>query len=142
MPFLTLKLSRAPSPDKAARLVATLTDVTADVLRKKRELTVVAIEALPALHWSVGGAPRPSASPCGFLLEITVTQGTNTQDEKAAFVARAFAAIETILGAVEPTSYVVVHEVPADAWGYGGRTQAHRLLAGRAALPQPAQESA
>ncbi|MGF7174039.1 hypothetical protein [Azospirillum doebereinerae] len=32
-----------------------------------------------------------------------------------------------------PESCALVHEVPADAYGYGGRTQEHRTIAGRLA---------
>ena len=34
-----------------------------------------------------------------------------------------------LLGPLHEASYVHVHDVPADAWGYGGRTQAHRRAA-------------
>lgn len=133
MPFLKLELSRRPSRETVARLASTLTDLTAELLHKKRELTVVAVESLAPHEWSVGGVGHDEqASPCGFHLQITVTEGTNTKDEKAAFIDRTFAAIEAIVGAVEPTSYVVVHEVRADAWGYGGRTQQHRTIAAKA----------
>lgn len=37
------------------------------------------------------------------------------------------------LGSVHPESYVLVHEVPAAAYGYGGVTQEHRYIAGRLA---------
>ena len=36
-----------------------------------------------------------------------------------------------LLGDVHPDSYVLVHEVPAAAYGYGGVTQEHRFIAGR-----------
>ncbi len=78
---------------------------------------------------------RPTA-----MLEISITQGTNTAAQKAAFIARAFAELEAQLGlgqgqGLEPASYVIVREVPARDWGYGGQTQAARALA-RAAIAQ------
>ncbi|MCB1892810.1 MAG: hypothetical protein R3E40_10325 [Rhodocyclaceae bacterium] len=33
-------------------------------------------------------------------------------------------AAEAILGKLDAASYVIVHEVTAEAWGYQGRTQA------------------
>ena len=36
-----------------------------------------------------------------------------------------------LLGAVHHESYILVHEVPAAAYGFGGRTQEYRFIAGR-----------
>jgi 4-oxalocrotonate tautomerase len=78
---------------------------------------------VPAARWHIGGAPaeQPTA-----LLEISITQGTNTQEEKAAFIQAAFAELRRQLaggGVLAPASYVVVRELPARDWGYGGITQ-------------------
>jgi len=51
---------------------------------------------------------------------------TNTREEKAAFVAGTYAALADRLGALHEESYVHVHDVRAEAYGYGGRTQAWR----------------
>ncbi len=101
-----------------------LTRITAHTLGKRAEVTAVTVTELPAAQWFVGGAPvqRPTA-----YLDISITQGTNTVEQKAAFVAAAFEEIERQLGAaLEPASYVSVHELPATDWGYGGQTQAGR----------------
>ncbi len=133
MPYLNVRLS-TPLPDGApARVAALLTDLTAEVLKKKRELTAVVIDPVRAEHWFIGGAPlgarqEPVAS---FFLDIKVTEGTNTKDEKAAYVQRVFAGLQSILGPLDPASYVVIHEVRADAWGYGGATQEFRYVAGK-----------
>ena len=61
----------------------------------------------------------------------------NTDAEKAAFIGAAFEALGAALGPIAPASYVVVEEIDAAAWGYGGRTQAARrtdALAARAGL--------
>jgi 4-oxalocrotonate tautomerase len=94
----------------------------------------VMIEELPAARWYVGAAPtqRPTA-----WLEISITAGTNTVAQKSAFIAAAFGALQDLPGsgqglsdvpALEPASYVIVREVPATDWGYGGQTQAARRL--------------
>ena len=87
------------------------------------------IDDLPSARWHIGGAPavQPTA-----LLEISITQGTNTQEEKAAFIQAAFAELQRQLagdGTLAAASYVVVRELPASDWGYGGRTQQARKLA-------------
>lgn len=133
MPYLNMRLS-TPLPDGApARIAALLTDLTAEVLRKKRELTAVVIDPVPADHWFIGGAPLGArqAPVASFYLDIKVTEGTNTKDEKAAYVQRVFAGMQSILSPLDPASYVVIHEVRADAWGYGGATQEFRYVAGK-----------
>ena len=60
---------------------------------------------------------------------IRVTEGTNTKAEKARFVAAVHEGMARLLGPMRPESYVVVEEVRADAWGWGGETQEHRAVA-------------
>jgi 4-oxalocrotonate tautomerase len=141
MPTLLLKLAPLQNPERYQQLASALTDLTVRLLGKRREVTAVVIDDLPAARWHVGGAPlaRPTA-----LLEISITQGTNTPAEKAAFVQAAFAELQRQLaggGALEPVSYVVVRELPAQDWGYGGTTQLARQQA-RAAAADPALAAA
>ena len=129
MPTLQVRLSPPPSPDCRARLAQALTTVTAQVLGKRAEVTAVLIEPLPAEAWFIGGAPATAPTA---LLEIDITQGTNTAEEKAAFVGAAFKALQDHLapgGSLAPASYVIVREVPASNWGYGGVTQHARQRA-------------
>ena len=94
---------------------------------KKRELTVVAIEPLPVSGWFVGGAAL-EAGESGAVLEIRITEGTNTKAQKAAFIRAAFDALAAALPGLNPASYVTLHEPPADAWGYSGKTQEYRFI--------------
>lgn len=129
MPALVLKLAPLQNPERYRQLASALTDLTVHWLGKRREVTAVVIDDLPAARWHVGGEPvaRPTA-----LLEISITQGTNTPAEKAAFIQAAFAELQRQLaaeGALEPASYVMVRELPAQDWGYGGITQLARQQA-------------
>ena len=129
MPTLVLKLTPLQNPERYQALARALTDHTVQLLGKRREVTAVVIDDLPAARWHIGGAPvaQPTA-----LLEISITEGTNTEEEKAAFIAAAFAELQRQLegdGALAAASYVVVRELPASDWGYGGRTQHARRLA-------------
>lgn len=72
--------------------------------------------------WAARTPPRPTA-----LLEISITQGTDTPAEKAAFIEAAFAELQRQLGCggpLEEASYVIVRELPASDWGYGGQDPA------------------
>lgn len=138
MPVLQLKVSPLQNPQRYAALGQALTRLTAQVLGKQAGVTAVVIDDIPAARWLVGGhdVQRPTA-----LLEIQITAGTNTAAEKAAFVAQAHAELQRQLGAggpLEPATYVVVQELPATDWGYGGQTQAVRRQAAPAAAPNRA----
>ncbi|MFI5339785.1 MAG: hypothetical protein ACHQ7N_08100 [Candidatus Methylomirabilales bacterium] len=39
--------------------------------------------------------------------------------------------MEGIVGNLAPASYIVIHEVHADAWGYQGQTQEFRYINGK-----------
>lgn len=132
MPTLQLQVSPLQNPSRYRALASALTRITADTLGKRPEVTAVVIDDIPAARWHIGGTDVQGPTA---LLEISITQGTNTAQEKAAFIAAAFAELQEQLGAgqpLEPASYVIVRELPGSDWGYGGQTQAAR----RMALPQ------
>ena len=132
MPILNVKICAAPSQDTSSKIAAVLTDLTVDILKKKRELTAVAIEYISPSEWFVAGAALASQTHHTFYLDIKVTEGTNTKDEKAVYISRAFSAIEAIIGPLALASYIVIHDVRGDAWGYQGQTQEFRYVKGKA----------
>lgn len=126
MPTLTLRLAAPPDRERDQALATALTAITAATLGKRAEVTAVLIEELPAARWFIGACAvqRPTA-----LLEISVTEGSNTPAQKAAFIKTAFAELQEQLApgaALEAASYVIVRDVPATDWGYGGKTQLAR----------------
>lgn len=126
MPTLQLRIAPLQNPERYTALAQALTALTARVLGKRPEVTAVLIEDLPAARWHIGGQATTEATA---LLQIDITAGSNTEAEKAAFVAQAFAELQRQLGAGQPlasASYVSVRELPPTDWGYGGRTQAAR----------------
>ena len=131
MPYLNLNLSANPSTEVAAKAAELLTALTAKVLGKKHELTAVAITVTPPGMWFVGAKALSHESKASFYLDIKVTEGTNTKSEKALYVTQVFAAMASLLGELAPASYIVIHEVHADAWGYSGQTQEFRYIQGK-----------
>ena len=126
MPTLQLQISPLQNPSRYSALADALTRITEQQLDKRSAVTAVVIDDIPAARWYIGGAAVTRPTAC---LEISVTQGTNTPEQKAAFIATAYAELEAQLGAgqgLEAASYVIVREVPATDWGYGGQTQADR----------------
>jgi 4-oxalocrotonate tautomerase len=129
MPTLLLKVTPLQNPERYQALAAALTKLTADLLHKRPEVTAVVIDDLPRARWCVGGRTVEGATA---LLEIGITAGTCTEDEKARFIAAAFDELQRQLapeGRFEVASYVTVRELPATDWGYGGQTQRARQQA-------------
>jgi len=129
MPTLTLKVSPPQPADRHHALAAALTRITAETLGKRAEVTAVMIDNVDPQRWHIGGQALKQASAW---LEICITAGTNSAEQKAAFIADAHAELQRQLtgdAALEPASYVIVHELPASDWGYGGVTQRSRQLA-------------
>lgn len=131
MPFVNIKVAGAAlAPEQVRHLQQGATGLMADVLRKQPELTAVLVEQAPAAFWTVGGNEVPAAAH----LDVKVTEGTNTAEEKSRFIAAAMELFRSVLGSdLCPVAYVVVHEVPGDAWGWDGLTQACRAQAAKAA---------
>ena len=128
MPTLTLKIAPPCAPDRIQALACALTAITVQTLGKRAAVTAVVIDELKAHRWTVGARPL---QPPTALLEISITAGTNTAAQKAAFIAAAFAELQQQLAldaALEEASYVIVRELPASDWGYGGPTQQARQL--------------
>ena len=129
MPTLHLQVAPLLNPEQYSPLAQALTALTARVLGKRPAVTVVVIAALPAARWHIGGQALSATSAPTAWLQIDITAGTNTAEQKAAFVAEALAELQRQLGAGRPlaeASYVTVRELPATDWGYGGLTQAAR----------------
>jgi 4-oxalocrotonate tautomerase len=129
MPTLRLQVAPLLNPERYAALGAALTRITAQVLHKKPEVTVVMIDDLPAARYLVAG--RDAAQPIA-CLEISITAGTNTPDEKAQFIHATHAELHRQLStsgqSLHEASYVTVRELPAGDWGYGGVSQGARRM--------------
>lgn len=131
MPFVNIKVAGPTlAPEQVRRIQQGATDLMAGILRKKAELTAVFIEQVPAASWTVGRTQVSAAAH----LDVKVTEGTNTTEEKGRFVAEAMTLLRSVLGTdLNAVAYVIIHEVPGDAWGWDGLTQEHRAQAAKAA---------
>jgi 4-oxalocrotonate tautomerase len=127
--MITLRLSSPSGTPDLARAAALATSLTARLLRKDPEVTAVAVSLVSPQEWFIAGRSLAEWGRGAFFLEVRVTDGTNTAEEKRAFVAEAFRALAELLGEAHPESYVHVIDARGDAYGYGGLTQdqRHRL---------------
>jgi len=128
MPILNVKVSRPASAEMTRRIAGALAELTARILKKPPEVTAIAIDYVPPEHWVIAGRTLVEHGKSSFYFDIKVTEGTNTKDEMAQYVAESFAAFQGILGDLHEESYVYVEEVHAFAYGYGGRTQEYRYV--------------
>jgi 4-oxalocrotonate tautomerase len=126
MPFVDIVVSRNNDQHLVKTLAQGALDRTAKILRKNPDLTAVAVRFVPPSQWMVGGRSLQELGLSSYRLEIRTTQGTNTKEEKAAYLAAIHAFMGEVLGPLHEASYTVVQEIPSDAWGYGGLSQHHR----------------
>lgn len=128
MPILQVKLSAAPTPALSRQVAAALVEITTRVLRKKPEITAVVLDYVAPEHWLVGGASLAEQGKASFFLDIKIVDGTNTKDEKSHYQREVFARMGQLLGDLHPESYIYVHDVRAEAYGFGGLTQEFRYV--------------
>ncbi len=112
------------TPPQKEALQSGLTELMGRIMRKVPALTAVVIERIAPDDWTIGGAMPPSGRAAH--VEVKVTEGTNSPQEMALFINEAHALLKAALGELPVATYVVIHEIPAIAWGYGGLTQEAR----------------
>lgn len=128
MPILNVKISQPATAAMTLAVSEVLLELTTRILRKKRELTSIAIDYVPPEQWVVGGSTLAAQGKNSFYFDIKVVDGTNTKDEKAQYIAEAFSAFGRLLGNLHDESYIYVHDVRAEAYGFGGLTQEYRYI--------------
>lgn len=126
MPILNVKVSGEKSPEMTRRIAGLLLDLTTRILKKKRELTSIAIDYVDPELWIVGGLSLAEQHKSSFYFDIKITDETNTKDEKALYIREAFDGFARILGSLHEESYIHVEDVRAASYGYGGHTQEYR----------------
>jgi 4-oxalocrotonate tautomerase len=136
MPLITVTVSTPHQKvlDKPA-IAAEVALLSTTILGKDPKVTAVIVTRVSSDDWFCGGKSLTEEWLASFWMDIHITDGTNTKDEKAAFVAAAFEAMGRLLGPLHEESYVHVHDVRGDAYGYGGLTQERRYIAARLAPP-------
>jgi 4-oxalocrotonate tautomerase len=126
MPILNVKVSAEKSLELTMQISDLLLDLTTRILKKKPEVTAIAIDYVAHDSWVVGGHLLSAQNKNSFYFDIKITDETNTKDEKALYIKEAFAGFERILGNLHAESYIHVEDVKAASYGYGGYTQEYR----------------
>lgn len=132
MPIIQVKYATPSQKSGLAQGIASAASrLAAQHLRKNPDVTAVTVEPVTAENWFAGGVSLAEQNKASFFLDIKIVDGTNTKDEKAAFIAAVFATMGELLGDLHHESYVYVHDVAASAYGFGGLTQERRYIAGK-----------
>lgn len=132
MPLITVSYaSLRQSPSLKADIAAAVSELTAKILHKDPKVTAVIVKSVDAHDWFAGGRTLAEQKLASYWIDVHVSEGTNTKDEKAAYLAAVFARMGELLGPLHEETYLHVDEVRGDAYGFGGLTQERRYIAGK-----------
>src|SRR3954471_14549067 len=132
MPLITVSYTTSrQSPSLKADVANAVSELTAEVLHKDPKVTAIIVKSVEASDWFAGGRSLAEQKLASYWIDIHVSEGTNTKDEKAAYLAAMFKRLAGILGPLHPETYLHVDEVKGDAYGFGGLTQERRYIAGK-----------
>lgn len=124
MPMITIRyVTPGSRPELRGRIAALASRLAAEKLGKDPKVTAVLVEAADPEGWFVAGKNPTKDGLSAFWLDIKITAGTNTKAETTAFIGAAYQEMAGLLGPLHEESYVLVHGVDGDAYGYGGRSQ-------------------
>lgn len=132
MPLMSVTYSTSrQSPSLKSDIAAAVSELTAKILHKDPKITAIIMKSVDAADWFAGGKSLKEQKLASYWLDIHVSEGTNTKDEKAAYLAAMFKRMGELLGPLRNESYLHVDEVKGDAHGFGGLSQERRYIAGK-----------
>lgn len=127
MPYINIRTAGEPlTSQQIKQLVTGTTKLMTNVMGKKAELTSVRIEPAESFCWGLGGELVSDRQNRAAHMDIKVTDGTNSDEQKAAMVEAGHGLLAKVLGSLPEATYVVIHDLPGGNWGYAGKTQAAR----------------
>ncbi len=126
MPKLVLTVNQPVAAPIKAKLAAALTGLTAEHLNKKPEVTMVNIQD-NLNDWYINGELN-GTDTVSYDLIIQITGGTNTDQEKAAWLAATSELLSKELGLSHSLpNYISIFDVDGKSWGFNGLSQFARL---------------
>ena len=129
MPFINIAVSGTELSDtQKQQLFDETTRLMGEVMKKNPDLTSVRIDKFPSDNWAVGRKSMSVRGEIGAHMDIKVTDATNTNEEKAEMIKQSMSMLKKIIGSTPEASYIVIHDLDANAWGYDGQTQSSRAI--------------
>lgn len=128
MPIIILKTNRIFSERSRSSIAKGLSQITETILRKNKEVIVIRFEATEQQEqWYLSGSLLRDDEAI-FELSIIVTKGTNTDREKAEWIAEAWKLVTEFFGSVPHPNYISIQEIDGNSWGYNGLSQEQRKI--------------
>lgn len=126
MPYINIRLGCKVSNEQKQALYQQTTSLMHEVMGKKQEVTVVNILESEPQQWSVNSVQLTAEDAVSAFVDIKITAGTNTAEQKASMIQKTIEMLREEVDVIQEACYVVIDEIPADSWGYDGKTQAAR----------------
>ncbi|WP_415887746.1 tautomerase family protein [Neptuniibacter sp. QD37_6] len=126
MPYISIHVSSDLTELQIKSLVEGTTNIMANILHKKAELTAVSITKMDKEHWFIGN--KLATNSVSAYVDAKISKDTNTEKEKSDALSAFNKLLDNEIGPLTPTSYVVLDEVPTTDWGYDGLSQQARML--------------
>src|SRR4051812_12611028 len=109
MPLITVSYTTSrQSPSLKADIASAVSELTAKILHKDPEVTAIIVKSVEAADWFAGGKSLAEQKLASYWIDIHVSEGTNTKDEKAAYLAAMFHRMAGILGPLHHETYLHV----------------------------------
>ena len=116
MPFIHLMLNKNVSEEQQQTVAYQLLDITSSILKKNPNHTAIVVDAPTANRaWFIGHSSQLSTM---FKLEIYISEGTNSKEEKECWIAAVYQRLCECLLENISINYIIVTEIPAMDWGY------------------------
>ncbi len=136
MPLITVSYSSSrETKSLKSEIAATVSELTAKILHKDPKVTAIVLKSVDPADWFAGGKSLAEHKLASYWIDIHVSEGTNSKDEKAAYLSEVFKRMGELLGPLHEETYLHIDEVKGDAYGFGGLTQERRYIAGKLDVP-------
>lgn len=126
MPYINIRVGTTLNSVQRDKLYQNTTFFMNTIMGKRREVTVVHIQEDAPHQWSTNAIAIKAKDPISAYVDIKVTEGTNTLEEKSKMLSETVKMLQEVVGTIQEACYVVVDDIPANSWGYNGKTQAAR----------------
>src|SRR5512143_3873558 len=83
MPYIDLLIYPGVTPSQSLALAEGITHAMTTIMGKRREVTAVRVAAADGSQWTIGGGPCRNSTA---YLEVRITEGTNSREQKAALL--------------------------------------------------------
>lgn len=127
MPFIEVRIATDQVTDNVVKEVSTgITEIMSGILNKKRELVAVTVTSVDPRQWVIASQTLNNSRLTTAFVSARITAGTNTEQQKAEALRQIHRLLNNAIGPLNEASYIVLNELPADDWGYDGKSQKSR----------------